>query len=144
MNKLSPTLLQGTFGELLVQIRLFQHEVQAAPPIKDSGNDLIALKGRCCRAIQVKTTAFEDPVRIENPDREYDILALVLLDPGRDGMNVSLDNCGVFLIPKGNVKTYYRLKDVVVAKLIRNLHAVQLQLNSRKFWQNSKKNKKHG
>jgi len=37
-------------------LRLFQHGVQAAPPLKDSGNDLIAVRERVFRAIQVKTT----------------------------------------------------------------------------------------
>ena len=56
MNELDSNTNTGTFGELLVQLRLFQHGVQAAPPLKDSGNDLIAVKERVFRAIQVKTT----------------------------------------------------------------------------------------
>jgi hypothetical protein len=42
MNQVPKLTLTGTFCELLVQIRLLQYGVQAAPPIKDSGNDLIA------------------------------------------------------------------------------------------------------
>jgi hypothetical protein len=112
MDKLHPNLLKGTFGELLVQIRLLQHGVQAAPPIRDSGNDLIALKGRCCKSIQVKTTGCNDPVRIKRPNREYDILALVVLDPDGNGMDVRLDECDVFLIPKENLDTSYTLDEL--------------------------------
>lgn len=43
MNQVTDKIMTGTIGELLVQIRLLQFGVQAAPPIKDSGNDLIAV-----------------------------------------------------------------------------------------------------
>ncbi len=56
MNPLSKTCITGTIGELLVQLRLFQYGVQAAPPLKDSGNDLIAVRRETFRAVQVKTT----------------------------------------------------------------------------------------
>jgi hypothetical protein len=55
-NPISNEIKTGTVGELLVQMRLLQHDVQAAPPLKDSGNDLIALRGFVVRTIQVKTT----------------------------------------------------------------------------------------
>jgi hypothetical protein len=55
MNPLSPTLQTGTLGELLVQIRLLQHDVQSVSPHKDTGNDLLAVKDEALRAIQVKT-----------------------------------------------------------------------------------------
>ena len=45
MNEISPEVRIGTIGELLVQTRLLQRGVQAAAAIKDSGNDLIALRG---------------------------------------------------------------------------------------------------
>ena len=44
-NPIPKNMKTGTIGELLVQLRLLQYNVQAAPPIKDSGNDLIAIKG---------------------------------------------------------------------------------------------------
>jgi len=53
MNSLSDTFLKGTFGELFVQLRLLQYEIQAAQPLKDTGNDLIAIKGEVFKAIQV-------------------------------------------------------------------------------------------
>jgi hypothetical protein len=55
-NPISDQLKTGTIGELLVQLRLLQYCVQAAPPIKDSGNDLIAVRGEEFRGIQVKTS----------------------------------------------------------------------------------------
>ena len=76
MNRITDNLKIGTVRELLVQLRLLEHDVQAAPPIKDSGNDLIAVRGESFRAIQIKTTTgnnFDKP----NPDRKYHILAVV-------------------------------------------------------------------
>ncbi len=35
MNDLYATTKQGTIAELIVQLRLLEHDVQAAPPIKD-------------------------------------------------------------------------------------------------------------
>ncbi len=43
MNPISEEIKIGTIGEILVQLRLLQYEVQAAPALKDSGNDLIHL-----------------------------------------------------------------------------------------------------
>lgn len=78
MNPLYATTKQGTIGELLVQLRLLEHDVQAAAPIKDSGNDLIAIRGKVFRAIQVRSTTIE---AIDKPDVGvlYDILAVVQL-----------------------------------------------------------------
>ncbi len=64
MNSLPHLIGQGSFGELLVQIRLLQHGVQAAPPIKDSGNDLIAIRRTVFKAVQVKTTVQEFPINL--------------------------------------------------------------------------------
>jgi len=52
----TPELRVGTIGELLVQLRLLQFHVQAAAPLKDSGNDLIAVRATRFHTIQVKTT----------------------------------------------------------------------------------------
>lgn len=97
MNPLSEKIQCGTLGELLVQIRLFQHGVQAAPPIKDSGNDLIAIRGECFRAVQVKTRK-DDPFALRPLPPRYHILALVHL-VGEDD-EVYLDQSRVFLVPK--------------------------------------------
>jgi hypothetical protein len=53
MNPLDGRMVTCTVGELLVQLRLLEYDVQAAPPLKDSGNDLIAIRGGQFRAIQV-------------------------------------------------------------------------------------------
>jgi hypothetical protein len=44
MNPVDDDAVIGKIGEMLVQLRLLLHSIQAAPPILDSGNDLIALK----------------------------------------------------------------------------------------------------
>jgi hypothetical protein len=82
VNPLYATTHQGTIGELFVQLRLLEHDVQAAPPVKDSGNDLIAIKGQAFRAIQVRSTINET---IHRPDEGvlYDILAIVKLKKTR-------------------------------------------------------------
>jgi hypothetical protein len=80
MNPLDENLTKGTFGELLVQIRLLQYGVQAAPPIKDSGNDLIAIRGKVFCAIQVKTrTSY--PIKVDRLPKLFHVLAIVVLDP---------------------------------------------------------------
>ena len=103
MNRLPPETKTGTLGELLVQLRLLECDVQAAPPLKDSGNDLIAAKGRAIRAIQVKTTTDRRP-RIDRgslPDL-YDILALVQLAEGSPRLR--LDACRIFLLSRAEVQ----------------------------------------
>jgi hypothetical protein len=59
-------------------IRLLQYGVQAAPPIKDSGDDLIAVNGEVFRAVSVRTTT---AIRYSKPpaERLYHVLAVVHL-----------------------------------------------------------------
>ena len=97
MNGLSPNLSLGTLGELLVQIRLLQYGVQAAPPLKDTGNDLIAIRGPAFRAIQVKATEGKY-YAMPDEDTLYHLLAAVRLLG--EGSEVRLDNSEVYLIPK--------------------------------------------
>jgi hypothetical protein len=109
----------GTVGELLVQLRLLEHDVQAAPPLKDSGNDLIAVRGKQFRSVQVKTTANGDIFEFnhkELKEKLYDILALVQLVG--EGPNLRLDECGVYLIPKAIVqKGYYTTEELAEHKM---------------------------
>ena len=99
MNDLHPNLVTGAVGELLVQLRLLQFDVQAAPPLRDSGNDLIALRGRAVRSIQVKSS-LRNPAKWVRPaeEREYDLVALVALD-GED-RRLDLDKSVIYLVPK--------------------------------------------
>ena len=60
-NPLPPTTCVGTIGELFVQLRLLEYGIQAAPPIKDSGNDFVAIKGDVVKFIQVKTSKNKIP-----------------------------------------------------------------------------------
>lgn len=78
MNPLFNTTLKGTLGEILVQAYLLAHGVQGAPPVKDSGNDLIAVRGNSFRAIQVRTSA-SGKIHKPSPDCLYHILAVVHL-----------------------------------------------------------------
>jgi len=108
MNSLSETFLKGTFGELFVQLRLLQYEVQAAQPLKDTGNDLIAIKGEVFKAIQVKTTEKADQIKFnfkKLSEREYHILALVFLDEKEsDEPNaLNFDECKIYLLNKNAV-----------------------------------------
>lgn len=100
MNPISDQIKTGTIGELLVQLRLLQYGVQAAPPIKDSGNDLIAIRGEVFRAIQVKTTTTQTYSKANLPDH-YHLLAVVHLVG--EGEYIYLDGSRVFLIPASDV-----------------------------------------
>jgi hypothetical protein len=100
MNVIDPRMRTGTIGEILVQLRLLQYGVQAAPPIKDSGNDLIAINGRTFRAISVKTTTNGRYNKPEG-DRVYDVLAVVSLSGG--DREIWLDQSDIFLIPHEDV-----------------------------------------
>jgi hypothetical protein len=89
-------MTSGTFGELFVQFRLLQFDVQAAAPLADSGNDLIAVRGEIFRAISVRATTgttFNKP----KPERLYHILAVVRFQVERGG--VLLDRSDLFLVP---------------------------------------------
>jgi len=101
MNPLYATTKKGTIGELIVQLRLLEHDVQAAAPIKDSGNDLIAIRGTTFRAIQVRSTTVE---AIDKPNVEvlYNILAIVQL-PVKDGHFVTRD-AEIYLFSKDEVE----------------------------------------
>jgi hypothetical protein len=87
----------GLFGELLVQIRLLQFGVQAAPPIEDSGNDLIAVNGKEFRTVSVRTTTSNTYTKPKGA-RIYDVLAVVCLKGGDN--EVFLDSSQIFLIPQ--------------------------------------------
>lgn len=97
-NPISEELTKGTFGELIVQIRLLQYGVQAAPPLKDSGNDLIAIKQSVIKTIQVKTTSSHNVPRWPPVDKLFHILAIVRLSG--EGLNIFVDATDVYLVPK--------------------------------------------
>lgn len=100
-NPIDEKMRIGTIGELLVQLRLLQHNIQAAPPIKDSGNDLVALKGRHIRLIQVKTTATSTFPKLPGKRKIFDLLAIVDLR-GYD-RTLKLDDTKIFLVSKGDL-----------------------------------------
>jgi hypothetical protein len=96
-NPIPENNVTGLFGELLVQIRLLQFGVQAAPPIYDSGNDLIAVNGKEFRNVSVRTTTSTTFTKPKS-ERIYDVLAVVCLE-GEDN-EVRLDDSQMFLIPQ--------------------------------------------
>jgi len=65
--------------------------------LKDSGNDLIALRGEAIRTIQVKTTTGVIPPW-PPATKIYHLLAIVLLRGEED--QLQLDGTDIFLIPK--------------------------------------------
>ncbi len=101
MNRITDRIKTGTVGELLVQIRLLQFGVQAAQPIKDSGNDLIAVNGHEFRAVSVRTTATGQYCK-PSDDRLYHVLAVVEL--AGDERQLHLDQSRIFLIEHARVR----------------------------------------
>jgi len=79
MNPIRVGTKIGIIGEILVQLRFLQYDIQAAPALKDSGNDLIAVKGDIFKAVQVKTTTKNNFIFKDLSKKKYHILALVKL-----------------------------------------------------------------
>ncbi len=121
MNELPLAIEKGTFGEIFLQLRLLQYGVQAAPPIKDTGNDLIAVRRTCFRAIQVKTTTTGFPIFFDLsklPDL-YHILAIVRFvdlefNEGTHDFTVPLDNTRIFLLRHYQVTKGYWNEDELI------------------------------
>src|SRR5256885_8409314 len=101
MNPLDPKVEEGTSGELLVILRLMEYHVQACFTLKDSGNDLIAIKDDSKKAIQVKSS-IKGKWKAPEPNKKYDILALVSL-VGGDETHLSLDASKIYLLSKSEV-----------------------------------------
>lgn len=99
-NPLPPTTHIGTIGELLVQLRLLEYGIQAAPPIKDSGNDLIAIKGEAVKFIQIKTSKYRIPAIKKKLPKIYHLVVLVRLKYSKDD-NLLLDDSKMYVIEKG-------------------------------------------
>ena len=86
----------------MVQLRLLEHNIQAAPPIKDTGNDLIAVNGNVFRAIQVKTrTGAGFSWKQDELPEHFHILALVGLV--FEGSRLLLDQSPIYLLGRGDV-----------------------------------------
>lgn len=81
MNEILEDHKTGKVGELLVQLKLLTFNIQAAPPIYDSGNDLIAVNGEVFKAIQVKTESYNaiEGWSVPKRSKNYHLLALVKL-----------------------------------------------------------------
>ncbi|OHB61377.1 MAG: hypothetical protein A2167_02900 [Planctomycetes bacterium RBG_13_46_10] len=73
--------------------------MQAAAPLKDSGNDLIACFGEVFKTIQVKTTTSnKKPPQKPKDSIKYNILAIVRLS-GYDE-TIHFDKSKIYLVPK--------------------------------------------
>lgn len=100
-NAITDNMKIGAVGELLVQLRLLEFGVQAAPPLKDTGNDLIAVRGEVFRGVQIKTTASNKTCNRELPEH-YHILAFVRLEA--NDAQLFLDRSDVYLIPRSVIE----------------------------------------
>lgn len=119
MNELPRSIETGTFGEIFCQLKLLQYGVQAAPPIKDTGNDLIAVRGNNLCAIQVKSTFTNFPVDFklnEFPDK-YHLLILVCFPEANyneNNFDISLDSGRLFVLRKDQVnKGHWREESLI-------------------------------
>lgn len=111
-NPLPPKTHKGTLGELFVQLRLLEYGVQAAPPIKDSGNDLIAIKGETVKFIQVKTES-----RLRNLPKIYHLIAIVNLQYSKGG-SLMLNESKIWILKKGEpIKNKRELNQDLVNKI---------------------------
>ena len=116
MNPISEKIKIGTIGEILVQLRLLQYDVQSAPALKDSGNDLIAVKGDSLKAIQVKTSTKDNFTLPDLSKKKYHVLALVNLIGENDF--IYLDQSRIFLLQKSEVeKNSYKIEELSEKKL---------------------------
>ena len=105
-NPIPEAMHTGIVGELLVQLRLLQYDVQAAPPLNDTGNDLIALKGYTIRCVQVKTTARDNFPEWPPEEKLYHLLAVVRLEC--DGNELHLDESKIYLLSREEVRSAER------------------------------------
>lgn len=108
-NKLPENIKIGTFGELLVQLRLLEFGVQAAPPLKDTGNDLIAGRGETFRSVQVKTCLGGRP-QVKKLPPHWHILSLVRLEFDDGGL--ALDRSEINLISRAEYEKNGSLKNL--------------------------------
>ena len=104
-NPLTEKLVTGTVGELIVQLRFLQFDVQAAPPLKDTGNDLIAIRRGVIHTVQIKTSKDEDYPVSDLPEY-YTLLAAVHLD-GHDNI-LDLESTKIYLIRRSELDTVPR------------------------------------
>lgn len=96
MNPITDEMKKGTIGEVLVFLKLLMHDVQGNFVFKDTGNDMLAVKGRVIKAVQVKTDGGWS--KLNREERMYDIAALVKLKYESD--KISLDKSEIYLLSK--------------------------------------------
>jgi hypothetical protein len=107
-NALTKTLVTGTVGELIVQLRLLQFDVQASPPLKDTGNDLVAIRRGSFRTIQIKTSAGRTFSTAKLP-KHYSILAAVHLRGDKNILHI--DATDIYLFHRDEVANVTRRFD---------------------------------
>jgi hypothetical protein len=113
-------MVAGTVGELLVQLRLLQYGVQAAPPLKDTGNDLIAVKGPVLKAIQVKTTSGQVRPNHLRLRRAFHVLAVVIIRG--ENHELHFDKSDIFIFDRNDIATgRYDLSNLEQNKLCQRI-----------------------
>jgi hypothetical protein len=127
MNPLYPKMVTGTVGELFVQLRLLQYSVQAAPPIRDTGNDLIAVKGSVLKAIQIKTTSGQIRSKHLRLRRAFHVLAVVIIKV--ENHEFRLDESDIFIFDRNDITTrrydlsslhQYKLNQRIIDKIFQH------------------------
>jgi hypothetical protein len=102
MNALPPRIKRGTLGELLAQVYLLEYGVQAAPPLRDSGNDLIACRGESIFALQVKTKKKYNFSKGQLPELYHGAVFIVLKEKkGR----CDISNPDIYLMTRAEIES---------------------------------------
>lgn len=118
-NSITEKMKIGAVGELLVQLRLLEFGVQAAPPLKGTGNDLIAVRVEVFRGIQIKTTAHDKTCNRPLPEH-YHLLAVVRLEA--NDAQLFLDRSDIHLIPRSVIERNGKLPKDLSEYLISQNH----------------------
>lgn len=112
-NPLGEKTKIGTIGELFVQLKLLELGVQAAPPLKDSGNDLIAIKEGVVKFIQVKTTTANNKYNSARLPKVYHFVAWVKLKIEKK--MILFDKSEIFFIEKdGKIEEKKKLSENLI------------------------------
>ena len=120
-NPLGEKTKIGTIGELFVQLKLLELGVQAAPPLKDSGNDLIAIKEGVVKFIQVKTTTTNNKYNSASLPKVYHFVAWVKLKIEKK--MILFDKSEIFFIEKdGKIEEKKKLSESLIDNIWPTIH----------------------
>ena len=104
MNPITTRVNVGTLGELFVQLELLRFGIQSSTPLKDSGNDLIAIRAEVFKALQIKTChkgSFPTSLLKLN-DILFHLLAIVIIPNDQEISNLDWSKIKVYIVKKGD------------------------------------------